>query len=57
MKQKTVNMITKIAQKKWSRIKTREGYTKEDALAAAMEVCECYDITEDEYFDILSSII
>ena len=60
MKQKTINMITKIAQKRWNSIKDTERYTKEDALIWAMEIVGEYsdfDPTIDEYQDMLSSII
>lgn len=53
--------ILPLAQAKWATIKNDPDFTKEDALVQVLELLDCnsqfFDLTRDEYDDILNSII
>ena len=53
--------IAPLAQAKWAMLKNNPEYTKEDALVQVLELLDCnsqfFDLTRDEYDDILNSII
>ena len=53
--------ILPLAQAKWATIKSNPDYTKADALVEVLDLLDCnsqfFDLTRDEYDDILNSII
>lgn len=53
--------ILPLAQAKWTTLKNKSGFEKEDALVAVLEQLDCnscfFDLSSDEYDIILSSII
>ncbi len=53
--------ILPLAQAKWATIKDDPDFTKENALVQVLELLDCnsqfFDLTRDEYDDILNSIV
>lgn len=53
--------ILPLAQARWTTLKTKPWFRKEDALVAVLELLDCnnnyFDLTHDEYDDILTSIL
>lgn len=53
--------VQEIAQKRWNEVKSRKGFTKEDAVIYALEMIDengyDYDPTTDEYHELITSLI
>lgn len=53
--------ILPLAQAKWTILKDKPGYDKEDALVAVLELLDCnscyFELSENEYDDLVSQII
>ena len=53
--------VPPLAKAKWAILQHKEGFTPEDALVSILELLDCnscnFDLTIDEYNDILSEII
>lgn len=53
--------VQEIAQKRWNEVKSRKGFTKEDAVIYALEMIDengyDYDPTTDEYHELITSLV
>lgn len=53
--------VQEIAQKRWNEVKSRKGFTKEDAVIYALEIIDGYGYdyvpTVDEYNELITSLV
>ena len=53
--------VQEIAQNRWNEVKSRKGFTKEDAVIYALEMIDengyDYDPTTDEYHELVTSLV
>lgn len=53
--------ILPLAQARWNFIKSKEGFTKEDALIDVLELLDCngcwFDLTNEEFEGILAKLV